>query len=95
MKGKVIARKTAQHVKNDEAATDDFQISIGHYHECLAEDFVQGDHYARYLDGLEDFPNNYVPNQYETYEEAYNGKNVMLDVDDYVNNAEYAEAVAV
>ena len=46
------------------------------------------------MDGLEGFANDDVPNPYETYEEAYNGPNAMLDVDDYVNNAEDAEAAA-
>ena len=46
------------------------------------------------MDGLEGFANDDVPNPYETYEEAYNGPNAMLDVDDYVNNAENAEAAA-
>ena len=46
------------------------------------------------MDGLEGFANDDVPNPCETYAEAYNGPNVMLDVDDYVNNAEDAEAAA-
>ena len=38
-KDKVVAGKTFHHVTKYEAATDDFQKSIGNYHKCLAEDF--------------------------------------------------------
>ena len=54
----------------------------------------QGDHYSSDLYGLEGFTNDDLPNPYKTYEEAYNGPNAMLDVDDYVKNAEDAEAAA-
>ena len=60
----------------------------------MTEAFGRGDHFATSLDGLEGFANDDVPNPYERYEEAYNGPNAMLDVDDYVNNAEDAEAAA-
>ena len=93
-KGLVIASTTAQHVTKDEAATSYFQRIIGHYHKCLAEAFGQGDHYASNLDGLEGFTNDDVYKLYETYKEAYNGTNVMLDTDEYVNNSLNAEAAA-
>ena len=67
-KGKAISRITVHNVTKDEAATDDFQRSIGHYRTCLSEDFGRGDHYASNLDGLEGFTNYYVPNPYKTYE---------------------------
>ena len=60
----------------------------------MAEHFCRGDNYASNLDGLEGFKNDDVPNPYETYKEAYNGPNAMLDLDDYVNNSEDAEAAA-
>ena len=91
-KGMVIEKTTVQHVTNDEAATDDFQSIIGHYHKCLAEDFGQGYHYASDLDGLEGFTNDDVPNPYKAYGEAYNGPNLMLNVDDYVKNTKDTEA---
>ena len=31
---------------------------------------------------------------YKTYKEAYNGPNAILDVDDYINHSEDAEAAA-
>ena len=71
-KGKVISRKTDPHVTKDEAATDYFQRSIGHYHKFLAEDSGIGDHYASDLDGLGGFTNDDVPKPSKTYEEAYN-----------------------
>ena len=74
--------------------TDDFQRSIGHYHNWLTGVFGWEDHYANNSDGLEGFKNYYVPNPYETYEEAYNEPNVILDMDDFVNNAEDAEVAA-
>ena len=86
-KGEVIASTTAQHVTKDEAATSDFQRSIGHYHKGLAEAFGLGDHYASDLDSLVGFINDDVSKLYETYEEEYNGTNVILDMDEYVNNA--------
>ena len=60
----------------------------------MAEAFGQGYHYASDLDGLEGFKNNDVPNPYKAYVEAYNGPNLMLDVDDHVKNSEYAEVAA-
>ena len=60
----------------------------------MAEDFGQGDHYASDLDGLVGFTNDDVSTLYKTYEEAYDGKNVMLDMDEYVNNAYNSEAAA-
>ena len=58
----------------------------------MAEAFGQGYHYSNNLDSLEGFTNDGVPNPYETYKEAYNGPNEMIDIDDYVNNSEDAEA---
>ena len=89
----MIVRTTDQHVTKDESGNGDFQRIIGHYHKCLAEAFFRGDHYASDLDGLEGFTNDYLPNPYKTYEEAYNGSNAMLDADDYVNNSEFVEVV--
>ena len=66
VKGKFIARKTVQHVKNDEVTTDYLQRSIGHYSKCLAESFGQVDHYNNNLDGIEGFTNNDAPKPYET-----------------------------
>ena len=66
---------TIQHITKDEYATDDFQRSIGHYHECLAEAFGLEDHCARNLDGLGGFTNDDVPNPYKNYKEEYNGSN--------------------
>ena len=40
------------------------------------------------------FTDNDVHNPYYTYKEEYNGPNAILDVDDYVNNSEDAEAAA-
>ena len=40
-KGKVIASTTVQHVTNYEAATHNFQKSIGHYHKCSIEYLVK------------------------------------------------------
>ena len=90
----MIARTTSQHVTKNEAATDYFQRNIGNYHKSLAGDFSQGDHYAINLDGLEGFTNDDVPNLHETYKEAYNGTNSMINVDGYVNNSEDVEAAA-
>ena len=56
----------------------------------MAEAFGQGDNYDSNLYGIEGFTNDDVTNPYNTYEEAYNGPNTMLNVDEYVNNAEYA-----
>ena len=72
----------------------DYQKIIGHSHKCLSGAFIQGDHYANNLDGLEELTNDDVPNPYKTYEESYNGTNEILDVDDYVNNTKDAEAAA-
>ena len=94
MKGKVISRTTVQHVTKYEAATDDFQRSIGNYNKFLAEAFGRGDNYYRNLYGLKRFKNNDVPKPYDTYKEAYNGSNAMIDMDDYVNNAEGEESAA-
>ena len=58
----MVSSTTAQNVTKDEAAADDFQRIFGHYHKYLAEDFGRGDHYARYLDGLERFTNDDVNN---------------------------------
>ena len=66
----MIARTTVRNVKYDEAATDDFQRNVGHYHKCLDEALGLEDHYARNLDGIEGFTNDDVPNLYETCEEA-------------------------
>ena len=87
-KVKLTARTTVQNFVKGVDATDDLQRIIGHYNKCLAEAFGQGEHYARNLDGLEGFTNDDVPNQYETYKDSYKRKNYMLDVDDYVNNAD-------
>ena len=85
-KGQVIARKAVHHVTKEEAATDYFQGIIGHYNKCLAGDFGRGDHYASNLDGIEGLTNDDAPKPYNTYKEAYNGPNAMLDVDYYVKN---------
>ena len=82
----MIARKSVHHVTKEEAATDYFQGIIGHYNKCLADNFGQGNHYASDLDGLEGFTNDDAPNPWETYKEAYNVPNAMLDVYDYVNS---------
>ena len=71
----MISSTTFQNVTKDEAATDDFWRSIGHYHKWLAEYFGKGDHYASDLYGLEGFKNDDVPNPYETYKESYNDTN--------------------
>ena len=89
-KGKFIVRTTVQHVTKDEATTDYFQRIIGHYHKWLAEAFGQGYRYTSDLDGLEGFKNDYLPNPYNTNKEAYNGSNVMPDVNAYVKNYKYA-----
>ena len=90
----MISRTTVQHVTKYEAATDDFQRSIGNYNKFLAEAFGRGDNYYRNLYGLKRFKNNDVPKPYDTYKEAYNGSNAMIDMDDYVNNAEGEESAA-
>ena len=87
-KGQVIETTTVQNVTKDKASTNYFQRITGHYNKCLSEAFSQRDHCSRNLDGLEGFTNDDVPNPYNTYEEAYNGPNVMLNVNEYVNNAE-------
>ena len=58
------------HVTKDKAATDDLQRIIGQYHKWLDEVFGRGDHYARYLDGIEGFTNDDVPKPYDTYKYA-------------------------
>ena len=90
----MISRTTVHHVTKDEATINDFHRSIRHYHKCLAEDFVQGDHYASDLDGIEVFINDDVTNPYYTYKEAQNRPNAILYVDDYVNNSEHAKSAA-
>ena len=93
-KGKLIARTTVQHISKGKAATDDCQRINEHYHKFLAEDFGQGDHYASDLDGIGGFTHNDGHHPYETYKEAYNGLNAMMDVDDYLYNAEDVEAAS-
>ena len=89
-KSQAITRTTVKNVTKYKAATYDPQRIIVHYNKLLAEDFGWGDHYASDLDRLELFTNDEVPNPYETYKESYNGPNVILNMDDYVNNVEDA-----
>ena len=60
-KCKVLARTNVKNSKKNEAAKDNFQISIVHYHKCLDGAFGRVNHYALNLYGLEGLANNDVP----------------------------------